>query len=156
VTVFYCLRFETSLFLASYYSPDHGGGIRPRLNMGVFLQALDPLYIASGRSPQQKRFPSNFSVVIEVLIWLLHRSGIFSIVVFMFVSAGTYLPSCCLAINVYSGSVIPVFRRHVTRHMLEWRYISTILQLNTKMEVRGQVQSSVSLKGLTFNTNDHE
>jgi hypothetical protein len=28
----YCLRFETSLFVASYDSQGHGGGIRPRLH----------------------------------------------------------------------------------------------------------------------------
>jgi hypothetical protein len=33
-TVFYCLRFETSLFVASYDSQGHGGGIRPRLHTG--------------------------------------------------------------------------------------------------------------------------
>jgi hypothetical protein len=32
VTIFYCLRFETSLFVASYDSQGHGGGIRPRLH----------------------------------------------------------------------------------------------------------------------------
>jgi hypothetical protein len=31
-TVFYCLRFETSLFVASYDFQGHGGGIRPRLH----------------------------------------------------------------------------------------------------------------------------
>jgi hypothetical protein len=31
-TVFYCLRIETSLFVASYDSQGHGGGIRPRLH----------------------------------------------------------------------------------------------------------------------------
>jgi hypothetical protein len=31
-TVFYCLRSETSLFVASYDSQGHGGGIRPRLH----------------------------------------------------------------------------------------------------------------------------
>jgi hypothetical protein len=31
-TVLYCLRFETSLFVASYDSQGHGGGIRPRLH----------------------------------------------------------------------------------------------------------------------------
>jgi hypothetical protein len=31
-TVFYCLRFETSLFVASYDSQGHGGGIRLRLH----------------------------------------------------------------------------------------------------------------------------
>jgi hypothetical protein len=30
----YCLRFETSLFVASYDSQGHGGGIRPRLHTG--------------------------------------------------------------------------------------------------------------------------
>jgi hypothetical protein len=34
-TIFYCLRFETSLFVASYISQGHGGGIRPRLNTGL-------------------------------------------------------------------------------------------------------------------------
>jgi hypothetical protein len=29
---YYCLRFETSLFVASYDSQGHGGGIRPRLH----------------------------------------------------------------------------------------------------------------------------
>jgi hypothetical protein len=36
-TVFYSLRFETSLFIASYDSQGHGGGIRPRLHTGEFL-----------------------------------------------------------------------------------------------------------------------
>jgi hypothetical protein len=33
-TIFYCLRFETSRFVASYDSQGHGGGIRPRLHTG--------------------------------------------------------------------------------------------------------------------------
>jgi hypothetical protein len=32
VTIFYCLRFETSLIVASYDSQGYGGGIRPRLH----------------------------------------------------------------------------------------------------------------------------
>jgi hypothetical protein len=39
-TVFYCLRFETSLFVASYDSQGHGGGIRPRLHTGKSLNGL--------------------------------------------------------------------------------------------------------------------
>jgi hypothetical protein len=31
VTVFYCLRFETSLFFVSYDSQNYGGGVRPSL-----------------------------------------------------------------------------------------------------------------------------
>jgi hypothetical protein len=34
VTLFYSLRFETSLFVASYDSQGYGGGIRPRLHTG--------------------------------------------------------------------------------------------------------------------------
>jgi hypothetical protein len=33
-TIFYCLSFETSLFVASYDSQGHGGGTRPRLHTG--------------------------------------------------------------------------------------------------------------------------
>jgi hypothetical protein len=33
--IFYCLRFETSIFVASYDSQGHGGDIQPRLNMGI-------------------------------------------------------------------------------------------------------------------------
>jgi hypothetical protein len=35
VAIFYCLRFETSLFVASYDSQGYGGGIRPHLHTGV-------------------------------------------------------------------------------------------------------------------------
>jgi hypothetical protein len=35
VAIFYCLRFETSLFVASYDSQGHGGGTRPRLHTGL-------------------------------------------------------------------------------------------------------------------------
>jgi hypothetical protein len=33
-TIFYCLRFDTSIFIASYDSQGHGGGIQPRLHTG--------------------------------------------------------------------------------------------------------------------------
>jgi hypothetical protein len=36
-----------------------------------------------------------------------------SIVACVFISAGTYLPSRCLAMNVCSGSAVPAFSRHV-------------------------------------------
>jgi hypothetical protein len=35
VTIFHCLRFETSFFVASYDSKGYGGGIRPRLHTGL-------------------------------------------------------------------------------------------------------------------------
>jgi hypothetical protein len=36
-TIFYCFTFETSLFVASYDSQGHGGGIRPRLHTGSII-----------------------------------------------------------------------------------------------------------------------
>jgi hypothetical protein len=36
-TIFYCLTFETSLFVASYDLQGHGGGIRSRLHTGILL-----------------------------------------------------------------------------------------------------------------------
>jgi hypothetical protein len=44
-TVFYCLRFETSLFVASYDSQGHGGGIRPRLHTGVELIRIESIIV---------------------------------------------------------------------------------------------------------------
>jgi hypothetical protein len=50
-TIFYSLTFETSLFVASYGSQGHGGGIRPRLHTGVpaSLSSLS-LYNSSART----------------------------------------------------------------------------------------------------------
>jgi hypothetical protein len=56
-----------------------------------------PHYIASGHTQQKTPFPNNPFIVACV-----------------FVAVGTCLPSHCLAINVSSGSPIPVFRHHVT------------------------------------------
>jgi hypothetical protein len=38
-TIFYCLRFETSLFVASYDSQGDGGSIRPRLHTSKSIQS---------------------------------------------------------------------------------------------------------------------
>jgi hypothetical protein len=40
VAISYCLRFETSLFVACYDSQGHGGGIRPRLHTGSWSTTL--------------------------------------------------------------------------------------------------------------------
>jgi hypothetical protein len=42
-TIFYCLRFETSSFVASYDSQGHGGGIRTRLHTGKLQSDLNSL-----------------------------------------------------------------------------------------------------------------
>jgi hypothetical protein len=49
-TIFYCLRFETSLFIASYDSQGYGGGIRPRLHTGepTFISLQIEYFIRHG------------------------------------------------------------------------------------------------------------
>jgi hypothetical protein len=47
MTIIYCLRFETSLFVACYDSQDSGGGIRPRLHTGGVLSAVSGLALHS-------------------------------------------------------------------------------------------------------------
>jgi hypothetical protein len=50
VAIFYCLRFETSIFVASYDSQGHGGGIRPRLHTGI-PAAESEFYVTTDRQP---------------------------------------------------------------------------------------------------------
>jgi hypothetical protein len=57
-TVFYCLRFETSIFVASYNSEGHGGGIRPRLHTGVSWFVLHFFNI-----PKYRSLPWNYTPV---------------------------------------------------------------------------------------------
>jgi hypothetical protein len=74
----------------------------PSQETQLFTQLVwDPCYIASGRTEQKKPFPS---------LQLKNTS----IVAYVFFAAETCLPSRCLAMNVYSGSTVPAFRRHVT------------------------------------------
>jgi hypothetical protein len=68
VTIFYCLKFETSLFVASYDSQGHGGGIRPRLHTGETDSSnAIPSYISPAVANQQpfcyNRFWGNAFVV---------------------------------------------------------------------------------------------
>jgi hypothetical protein len=42
VTIFYCLRFEASLFVASFKSQGYGGGIGPRLHTGGYTDYAIP------------------------------------------------------------------------------------------------------------------
>jgi hypothetical protein len=63
VTIFYCLRFETSLFVGSYDSQGHGGGIRPSLHTGHPLWPTKPeirlinIYIQSVPHRKHDTFP---------------------------------------------------------------------------------------------------
>jgi hypothetical protein len=81
VTVFYCLSFETSLFVASYDSHGYGGGIRPRLHTGVSpdwsrsqSQSQSQSYIATdGRSVSKSwcQAPSGAHDQIFIIVWQL-------------------------------------------------------------------------------------
>jgi hypothetical protein len=68
-------------------------------------------YTASGWPKQKTSFPDNSSTIITSP---LHRNSSSSIVSCVLISAGTCLQNRCLAMNVYSGSAILDFRRHVT------------------------------------------
>jgi hypothetical protein len=61
-TIFYSLRFETSLFVASYDSQGHGGGIRPRFHTGVALPTSG-LALYSRRTDQRTENTASFIVV---------------------------------------------------------------------------------------------
>jgi hypothetical protein len=100
------------LFVVSYDSQGHGGGIRPRLHMGA---TWGPSYIASRRPQQKSPFPNNSCIVIEVYLSHCCLEFAFFIVVCTYISAGNCLPTCCLETNVYSCSAIPASERHGIR-----------------------------------------
>jgi hypothetical protein len=53
VAIFYCLRFEISLFVASYDSQGHGGGIRSRLHTGRCGAGLGSSLDSLGSDPAE-------------------------------------------------------------------------------------------------------
>jgi hypothetical protein len=78
-----------------------------------FHRAWDRRYVASGRSQRKHcfhRYPNNTSVVACLLV-----------------AAGTCLQRRCLAMNMYSGSTLLAFRRHVTiLRTTRWRCFKTL------------------------------
>jgi hypothetical protein len=116
---FYCLRFETSLFVASYNSQVYGGGIRPRLHTRVSLipSLVWPPFITScepDRTHRRQGFHCCCSCIrlLETRLgnralasrWLA-MDGYYCFIIpgFMLpsvvdsVTSGTCLPSRCLA-----------------------------------------------------------
>jgi hypothetical protein len=67
-TIFYCLRFETFLFVATYDSQGHGGGIRPRLHTGILRWKSKSKSHCDWRSVSQ-----SVSLGIEPHLWLMTR-----------------------------------------------------------------------------------
>jgi hypothetical protein len=55
VTIFYCLRFETSLFVTSYDSQGHGGGIPPHLHTGNSIVRFSLYSLGSDHSTENIR-----------------------------------------------------------------------------------------------------
>jgi hypothetical protein len=102
-----------SLFVASYDYQSYGGNIRARLHTGLYQPAqlaLGPFSSASSRTQQKTPFPNNSSTVIEACL-PLHRNGSSSVVVCVFISAETWLPSRYLTMN-YSGFQTSCHNRH--------------------------------------------
>jgi hypothetical protein len=105
-TIFYCLRFETFLFVASYVSQGHGGGIRPHLHVGywfpfntyiIYTQRFSlSLYNPSARTTQKTQClcccEALFTEPLSSNDVLLLR---------MYASAGMCLPNHCLAMDLY-------------------------------------------------------
>jgi hypothetical protein len=100
VTIFYCLRFETSLFVASYDSQGHGGGIRIRLHTGAAHGSTDSLKITTLHGSNRKHLSNNTPILVCLPICCLETGS--SIVACMFISVRTCLPSPCLAMK-FSG-----------------------------------------------------
>jgi hypothetical protein len=77
VTIFYCLRFEASLFVAPYDSQGYGGGIRHRLHTGFFCYIIYKIQFLPQRkhitSPLQS--PTGFFILSEVRLSLLSTAA---------------------------------------------------------------------------------
>jgi hypothetical protein len=111
LTIFYCLRFETPKPGGPgpriYIPQEQGGPITP--------QALGAALSYSSRELQHKTRFATISLFYRSMFTLaLHRKDCSSTVSCMLISAGIYLPCRCLAMNFYTGSAIPPFRRHAT------------------------------------------
>jgi hypothetical protein len=99
VTVFYCLRFEASLFVVSYDSQGYGDGIRPLLHTGYYylLPSNFPLY-SLGADPTKTP-----SYIVTYCFRRLLISCLAMNVLFLrsLATAGMCLPSRCLAVALY-------------------------------------------------------
>jgi hypothetical protein len=93
-TIFYCLGFETSLFIPCYDSQGHGGGIRPRLHAGYSSTyfSFNAYWIFNTTRISQKTLHPR--ILLLMLLYSLLRER---------------LPRSCLATIVSSGSTTPTF-----------------------------------------------
>jgi hypothetical protein len=117
-TIFYCLSFETSLFVASYDSQGHGGYIRPPLTSDLRLD-----YLIVSRRIHRKHISCPVMDIFEphrkhfFLYCCIHSplrsNGSYPIVFCEFVVAGMCLRSCCPG----TGQHVTIFRKRY-QHLL--------------------------------------
>jgi hypothetical protein len=84
-TIFYCLKFETSLFVASYDSQGHGGGIRPRLHTG----------------PLRTDHAENAASIFKEACLFLRGVAVDVLLLHALASTGICIPSRCLAMVIH-------------------------------------------------------
>jgi hypothetical protein len=110
-TIFYCPRFETSLFVASYDSQGYSGGIPSRLHTGLPIANKLRVPLWPGADRRQNTHFNVSSVVICVsvaTIMRVHQKSLSSNGLFR-VARGM-----CSAKRRPSDGHIPAFRRYVT------------------------------------------
>jgi hypothetical protein len=71
VTIIYCLRFETSIFVASYDSQGYGGGIGPRLHTRFRSSLLAQTLCNLGTDGIENTAPNSYSIVARVRVPVL-------------------------------------------------------------------------------------
>jgi hypothetical protein len=105
--VFYCLRFETSRFVASYDTQGHGGGIRPRLHTSLIGNGSWFLLHVLGTDRTENNASNSSSIVVCVSVpafaWRLLR----------YCLATACLRSRYLSTAVSAGFTILAFSRHI-------------------------------------------
>jgi hypothetical protein len=88
-TIFYCLTFEASLFVASYDSQGHGGGIRPHLHTGTLDFTESLVYLPCRLSwyglwtdPTENNVSNSSSIVaclsVAAVTWVGCRGNVFT------------------------------------------------------------------------------
>jgi hypothetical protein len=90
-TIFYCLRLETSLFVASYDSQGHGGGIRPRLHTGIYVTFTNWPGITFGTDRTENTVPHCCSSTVAVGTCFLRSR--YSVTTFVYLVISRPLPS---------------------------------------------------------------
>jgi hypothetical protein len=136
VTIFYYLRFETSLFVASYDSQGHGWGIRPRLHTGYGVTVKSK----SKSHCDWRSVSQSVSLCVKPNLGLMTRY-LWSIFLFLesryTAAAGTTQKTHQLLSNGYhvllsgvSTHALPSNGRPIVAHSLLWYVFTCLLPSN--------------------------